>query len=183
MIGSPVDFSFKHLSAVSDTLSDEPNPGARPLKRNSEQKFHSRALRLNNNNITDLIGLMDTISGLLVEPTRLAWLDLSFNDIPHIDPVLTQLRDLRLLYLHGNGICKLSEVAELAMLPCLHTITLHGNPLETEHDYRAHVIAALPHLKTMDFSAVTKQERELASIWQKGRNQRKSTSHSKVNRK
>ncbi|XP_051522341.1 leucine rich repeat containing 51 isoform X2 [Myxocyprinus asiaticus] len=159
MIGSPVDFSFKHLSAVSDTLSDEPNPGARPLKRNSEQKFHSRALRLNNNNITDLIGLMDTISGLLVEPTRLAWLDLSFNDIPHIDPVRT-----------------------LPPVPGSHSASRSTLVVSAWKQYLAHVIATLPHLKTMDFSAVTKQERELASIWQKGRNQRKSTSHSKVNR-
>lgn len=50
--------------------------------------------------------------------------------------VLTQLKELRLLYLHGNRICKLSEVDKLAVLPSLHTITLHGNPIVTEPDYR-----------------------------------------------
>uniref|UniRef100_A0A673FR73 Leucine-rich repeat-containing protein 51 n=1 Tax=Sinocyclocheilus rhinocerous TaxID=307959 RepID=A0A673FR73_9TELE len=117
-------------------LSDEPNPGARPLKRDSEQKILSATLRLNNNFLSDLTGLMDTLSALYAEPTRLAWLDISFNEFQHIHPVLTQLKELRLLYLHGNRICKLSEVDKLAVLPFLHTITLHGNPIVTERDYR-----------------------------------------------
>ncbi|KAK9961770.1 hypothetical protein ABG768_007170 [Culter alburnus] len=180
MFGSPVDFSFKELNTIPDILSDMPNPGARPLKRDSEQKFLSRTLRLSNNFISDFSGLTDTISALFAEPTRLAWLDLSFNEIRHIDPVLTQLKELRLLYLHGNYISKLSEVDKLAVLPSLHTITLHGNPIVTEPDYRAHLIATLPHVKMIDFSAVTKQERQLTSVWQRGRNLRKSTGHSKV---
>lgn len=52
-------------SCVSvDMLSDEPNPGARPLKRDSEQKILSATLRLNNNFLSDLTGLMDTLSAL-----------------------------------------------------------------------------------------------------------------------
>uniref|UniRef100_A0A8C2DW88 Leucine-rich repeat-containing protein 51 n=1 Tax=Cyprinus carpio TaxID=7962 RepID=A0A8C2DW88_CYPCA len=136
MFGSPVDFSFRELNTVSDMLSDEPNPGARPLKRDSEQKILSATLRLNNNFLSDLTGLMDTLSALYAEPTRLAWLDLSFNEFQHIHPVLTELKELRLLYLHGNRICKLSEVDKLAALPFLHTITLHGNPIVTEREYR-----------------------------------------------
>ncbi|XP_016098027.1 leucine-rich repeat-containing protein 51 isoform X1 [Sinocyclocheilus grahami] len=180
MFGSPVDFSFRELNTVSDMLSDEPNPGTRPLKRDSEQKILSATLRLNNNFLSDLTGLMDTLSTLYAEPTRLAWLDISFNEFQHIHPVLTQLKELRLLYLHGNRICKLSEVDKLAVLPFLHTITLHGNPIVTERDYRAHLIGTLPHVKMIDFSAVTKQERELTSVWQRSRNPHKSMSHSKV---
>lgn len=83
-------FSFSlSIPSSSDILSDMPNPGARPLKRDSEQKFLSRTLRLNNNFISDFSGLTDTISALFAEPTRLAWLDLSFNEIRHIDPVCT----------------------------------------------------------------------------------------------
>ncbi|KAK7171425.1 hypothetical protein R3I93_003894 [Phoxinus phoxinus] len=180
MFGSPVDFSFKELNTIPDILSDVPNPGALRLKRDSEQKFLSRTLRLNNNFISDLSGLTDIVSALFVEPNRLAWLDLSFNEIEHINPVLTQLKELRLLYLHGNRICKLSEVDKLTVLPSLNTITLHGNPIVTEPDYRSHLIATLPHVKMIDFSAVTKQERTLTSVWQKSRNPRKSTSQSKV---
>ncbi|XP_043114110.1 leucine rich repeat containing 51 [Puntigrus tetrazona] len=180
MFGSPVDFSFRELNTVSDLLTDKPNPGARPLKRDSEQKIIGTALRLNNNFLSDLTGLMGTLSSLYAEPTRLAWLDLSFNEFQHIHPVLAQLKELRLLYLHGNRICKLSEVDKLAALPFLHTVTLHGNPVVTERDYRAHLIGTLPHVKTIDFSAVTKQERELTSVWQRSRNLRKSIGHSKV---
>ncbi|NP_001070236.1 leucine-rich repeat-containing protein 51 [Danio rerio] len=179
MFGSSVDFSFKEINTISDVLSDVPNSSAHPPKRDSKKKFISMSFRLNNNSIKDLTGLMDTLSALFSEPTRLAWLDLSFNEIKHIDSVLTQLKELRLLYLHGNNIQELSEVDKLAVLPSLHTITLHGNPIVSERDYRAHLIAMLPHVKMIDFSAVTKQERELTSVWQKSKNTHKSTGYSK----
>ncbi|TRY90879.1 hypothetical protein DNTS_021955 [Danionella cerebrum] len=181
MFGSPVDFSFKELNTISDVLSEEANTVARPAKRDSEQKYISHSLRLSNNFIIELRGLMETLTATFSNPARLAWLDLSFNQIQHIDSALTQLKELRLLYLHGNQICKLSEVDKLALLPSLHTITLHGNPMVTEKDYRAHLIATIPHLKMIDFSAVTKQERELTAVWKKSRNPRKSPSHTKSN--
>uniref|UniRef100_A0A8C1N8X0 Leucine-rich repeat-containing protein 51 n=1 Tax=Cyprinus carpio TaxID=7962 RepID=A0A8C1N8X0_CYPCA len=169
-------------SCVSvDMLSDEPNPGARPLKRDSEQKILSATLRLNNNFLSDLTGLMDTLSALYA--THFTTSNLLLTKQHHslsFRQVLTQLKELRLLYLHGNHICKLSEVDKLAALPFLHTITLHGNPIVTEREYRMHLIGTLPHVKMIDFSAVTKQERELTSVWQRSRNPRKSTGHSKV---
>uniref|UniRef100_A0A8C7DJP3 Leucine-rich repeat-containing protein 51 n=1 Tax=Oncorhynchus kisutch TaxID=8019 RepID=A0A8C7DJP3_ONCKI len=159
MYGAPVDLSFKCLNA----LTEEPNQGLRPLKRNAEKKFCSRSLRLNNNIITDLSGFNDMVSAFLSEPSQLAWVDLSFNDISHIDPVLVELKELRVLYLHGNSICNLSEVDKLGALPFLHTLTLH-EPL-CVCVCRGYVIAALPHLKKLDFSAVTRQERIMAQVW------------------
>lgn len=50
--------------------------------------------------------------------------------------VLSELRELRVLYLHGNSIFILSEVDRLAALPHLHTITMHGNVIETNKAYR-----------------------------------------------
>lgn len=50
--------------------------------------------------------------------------------------VLCELRELRVLYLHANAIFIMSEVYVLAALPHLHTITLHGNVIETEQGYR-----------------------------------------------
>ncbi|XP_026867966.2 leucine rich repeat containing 51 isoform X2 [Electrophorus electricus] len=150
----------------------------RPLRKNSKGKFSSRALRLNNNIITELTGLTDILSAVFVEPTCLAWLDLSFNDISHIHPVLTELVELRMLNLHGNSICNLSEVDKLRTLPLLRTITLHGNTIEKERGYRGYVISTLPHLKMMDFNAITKQERVMASIWHKGRKSCESSIHS-----
>ncbi|XP_059187344.1 leucine rich repeat containing 51 isoform X2 [Centropristis striata] len=154
----------------TDTWTEEPSRGLRPVKRNSEMKYISCSLRLNNNNITHLHDLQKTVNHFLVEPSHLAWLDLSFNKISHIDQVLFELHELRMLYLHGNSIFILSEVDRLGVLPHLHTITLHGNPIETNKAYRNRVISALPRLKTMDFSAVTRQERVMAKIWHHSNN-------------
>ncbi|KAM9813105.1 leucine-rich repeat-containing protein 51 isoform 1-T1 [Syngnathus typhle] len=165
MYGAPVDLSFKDISNLEDTQLEEPSKGLRPLKTNSVGKFQSVSLRLNNNNITNLYDLHKTMNHFLAEPSLLAWLDLSFNHITNIDKVLCELLQLRVLYLHGNRIFTLSEVDKLQGLPHLHTITLHGNIIETNKAYRTHVISTLRGLKTMDFSVVTPQERALAQIW------------------
>ncbi|XP_051273996.1 leucine-rich repeat-containing protein 51-like [Dicentrarchus labrax] len=178
MYGPPVDLSFKDISHVTGSLSEVPRSGLRPLKTNSKRKYLSRALRLSNNNIPDLVGLQYTLSHFLAQPLKLGWLDLSCNKITCIDPVLCELRELRVLYLHGNSIWNLSEVDKLGELQCLHTITLHGNAIELHKIYRNHVIAALPQLKTMDFSAVTRAEQVLANVWytdvKRGRNTKES---------
>nr|XP_020475623.1 leucine-rich repeat-containing protein 51-like [Monopterus albus]XP_020475624.1 leucine-rich repeat-containing protein 51-like [Monopterus albus]XP_020475625.1 leucine-rich repeat-containing protein 51-like [Monopterus albus]XP_020475626.1 leucine-rich repeat-containing protein 51-like [Monopterus albus]XP_020475627.1 leucine-rich repeat-containing protein 51-like [Monopterus albus] len=174
MYGAPVDLSFKNICSLADAWAEEPSSGLRPLKKNSEMKYLSRSLRLNNNNITDLPDLPMTVSHFLADPSQLAWLDLSFNKITHIDHVLCELHELRVLYLHGNSICILSEVDRLGALPHLRSITLHGNTIETNKAYRNHVISALPHIKTMDFSAVTQQERVMANIWHRSRNSRRT---------
>ncbi|XP_047465562.1 leucine-rich repeat-containing protein 51-like isoform X2 [Mugil cephalus] len=165
MYGPPVDLSFKGISHVREALSDFPRGGVRPLNLSAERKYLSRAFRLSNNNITDLVGLQDTLERLLAHPSRLGWLDLSFNKLTRIDSVLCELQELRVLYLHGNCICSLSEVDKLGTLQHLHTITLHGNAIETDFHYRNHVVSTLPQLKTMDFSAVTRAERNLADVW------------------
>ncbi|KAF7668919.1 hypothetical protein LDENG_00276170, partial [Lucifuga dentata] len=143
----------------------KPRRCLRPLKKNSENNYLSQCLRLSNNNLSDLTGLQFTINHFLAEPSQLAWLDLSFNKIAHIDPVLCELVELRVLYLHGNMIGNLLEVNRLGMLPYLHTITLHGNDIENKKGYRYHIISVLPHLKTVDFSLVTREERALVNVW------------------
>lgn len=49
---------------------------------------------------------------------------------------LLDFQELRVLYLHGNCIRSLSDVDKLGKLPNLHTITLHGNPIESRQIYR-----------------------------------------------
>ncbi len=175
---SDLIFTVFILFVVSDAWIEEPSSGLRPVKRNSDTKCLSRSLRLSNNNITDLHDLQKAVNHFLAEPSQLAWLDLSFNNISHIDQVskrpplhglfacllprgglaafllsvavrpqcvfiyvlvfqvLCELRELRVLYLHGNSIYILSEVERLGVLPHLHTITLHGNVIETNKAYR-----------------------------------------------
>uniref|UniRef100_A0A8C7YJ78 Leucine-rich repeat-containing protein 51 n=1 Tax=Oryzias sinensis TaxID=183150 RepID=A0A8C7YJ78_9TELE len=174
MFGAPVDLSFKNISQLTDAWTEEPRRSLRPLKKTSENKYLCCSLRLSNNNITDLSDLERTVCHFLAEPPRLAWLDLSFNKITHIDPILCRLHELRVLYLHGNSIRVLSEVDRLGELQHLHSITLHGNPIETNKTYRNHVIFALPQLKSMDFSAVTSQERVLAKMRHRSRTSSKA---------
>ncbi|KAF7219098.1 leucine-rich repeat-containing protein 51 isoform X2 [Nothobranchius furzeri] len=179
MNGAPVDLSFKNISKLTDALMEEPKSSLRPLKRNAEGKYISCSLRLSNNSITDLCDLQKTVSHFLAEPSHLAWLDLSFNQISHIDQALCKMHELRVLYLHGNNIYSLSELDRLGALPHLHSITLQGNPVETNKTYRNRVISALPQLKTVDFSAVTQQERVLAKLWHQG-NSRSKRSEKRV---
>lgn len=79
--------------------------------------------------------------------------------------VLLQYPKLKILYLHANSIEKLSEIDKLAALPELINVTLHGNPIENIRGYRQHIIFMLPHLKTLDFTAITNQDRSDALTW------------------
>ncbi|XP_056298060.1 leucine rich repeat containing 51 [Pseudoliparis swirei] len=175
MFGPPVDLSFRHISSLEDAWPEDPGGALRPLKRNPEKKSASRGLRLNNNDIADLRDLQRTVGHFLSEPSQLAWLDLSFNRLPHVDHVLCELRALRVLYLHGNDIFILSEVDRLGELPHLQTVTLHGNMIATHRNYRNRVVSALPQLKTMDFSAVTPQDRVTATIWRRSSDRRRGS--------
>ncbi|MEQ2292863.1 hypothetical protein AMECASPLE_027167 [Ameca splendens] len=164
MYSPPVDLSFKDLNNVTGAMLEVPRTGLRPLRTNSKNKYLSHSLRISNNNITNLVGLEFVLSHFLAQPSMLGWLDLSFNKITSIDYVLCELKELRILYLHGNDIWNLFEVNKLGKLSHLHTITLHGNVIENTKGYRSHVIWALPHLKSMDFSTVIHQEKVFAKM-------------------
>lgn len=84
-------FSACILFTVSGAWTEEPRTSLRPLKRNSEMKYQSRSLRLSNNDITELHDLQRPVRHFLAEPSLLAWLDLSFNKISHIDQVSSLL--------------------------------------------------------------------------------------------
>ena len=66
---------------------------------------------------------------------------------------------LKILYLHGNNIEKISEIDKLVSLQNLRILTLHGNPIEdSSPNYRPYVLSRLPNLKSFDFSGVTKSD-------------------------
>ncbi|KAG8431499.1 hypothetical protein GDO86_018535 [Hymenochirus boettgeri] len=165
--GPPADFSFKCINSVEDILLEDPRLGPRPLKRCEDGKLLSQAINLSYNTLTDLRGFRDVVDKLLVEPSNLSWIDLSFNDLSAIDSVLTSYRSLCVLNLHGNSISHLSQVDKLAALPNLKSLTLHGNPINGETGYRSYVLSVLPQLKSLDFSLVTKQDRITADTWRR----------------
>ncbi|KAM9170975.1 leucine-rich repeat-containing protein 51 isoform 2-T2 [Pangshura tecta] len=163
----PLDYSFRGISFIQDLLTEEPRPGLKVIKRSAGGKLLTQAVRLNNNTINELTDFASIMEQLLEYPGELSWVDLSFNDLPTIDPVLTTYPNLRALNLHGNSIQSLGEVDKLAVLPRLRTLTLHGNPIEEEKGYRSYVLSALPQLKSFDFSGVTKQDRSTAAFWRR----------------
>ncbi|XP_033063370.1 leucine-rich repeat-containing protein 51 isoform X2 [Trachypithecus francoisi] len=131
----PLDYSFRSIHVIEDLVNEEPRTGLRPLKRSKSGKSLTQSLWLNNNVLNDLRDFNQVASQLLEHPENLAWIDLSFNDLTSIDPVLTTFFNLSVLYLHGNSIQNLGEVNKLAVLPRLRSLTLHGNPMEEEKGY------------------------------------------------
>ncbi|CAK6449018.1 unnamed protein product [Pipistrellus nathusii] len=163
----PLDYSFRNIQVIQDLMSEEPRRGLRPLRRSKSGKLLTQSLWLNNNVLNELRDFHQVISQKLQHPENLAWIDLSFNDLTSIDPVLTTFFNLSVLYLHGNSIQRLGEVNKLAILPRLRSLTLHGNPMEEEKGYRHYVLCTLPRITTFDFSGVTRADRTSAEVWKR----------------
>lgn len=132
------------------------------MEKIEREVYIATAVRLNNNTISDLSNLQQIMSRILVNWSWIAWIDLSFNDISTLDVCFKEFPELRILYLHGNSIETVNQVDKLKQVRHLHTLTLHGNPVEMTENYRYHIISKLPELKSLDFSTVTKQEKNLS---------------------
>lgn len=142
--------------------------------RNLEGFTSLHTLALDNNCITK-------IQNLECLP-NLVWLDLSFNKITKIEGLetLAKLEDLSLcnndieviegldlclalnaLSLGNNKIKELEQVGCLRKLPKLNVLNLDGNPLCTL-DYKNYSVAYLKHLKYLDYSLITSDQKEKA---------------------
>lgn len=152
-----IDFYNTNAKSKAKELLDQEN-----MEKVERDVYIATAIRLNNNTISDLSQLQTIMSKILVNFNWLAWIDLSFNDISTLDISFCEFPELRLIYLHGNSIESINQVDKLKNVRHLHTLTLHGNPVEMTENYRYHIISKLPELKSFDFSAVTKQERNLS---------------------
>ena len=157
---SDLDFFGQKEAAADEAKKEIDMENMEKLER---EVFVATAVRLNNNTISDLSSLQNIMSKILVNWQWLAWIDLSFNDITALDVSFTEFPELRLIYLHGNSIENINQIDKLKKVKHLHTLTLHGNPVEMTENYRYHVLSRLPALKSLDFSAVTKQERNLST--------------------
>ena len=101
------------------------------------------------------------------------WPSLFTAYVPHREfPGKEHPISLQVLYLHGNCIRKLSDVAKLAQLPRLAKLTLHGNPICEAPAYRMFVPAHVPLLKSLDFGPFTKVERDTIASWKRGHDKR-----------
>lgn len=71
-----------------DLLTEEPRPGLKPIKVSTEGRLLTQAVWLNNNTLSDLTDFTATMGKLLEYPEDISWIDLSFNDLSTIDPVV-----------------------------------------------------------------------------------------------
>jgi len=139
----------------------------------TRQRFFVRvvttSVRLNNNLLETVEGLPKSLESALSDPlANIQWLDLSFNMLHTVEPELLRFQSLKTLYLHGNRIKSMPAVERLRKLPSLLFLTLNGNPIEIHKYYRHFTIGALPQLKTLDHTSITRDERVDANVWFKG---------------
>ena len=71
------------------------------------------------------------------------------------------------LYLMGNKIKSLKQVTQLSKCTHLKSLSLHGNPVAERKNYRLEVLHAIPSLKKLDFTCVTKLDRDKVKTWAK----------------
>ncbi|RLN79267.1 hypothetical protein BBJ28_00020039 [Nothophytophthora sp. Chile5] len=160
--------SSAELSASLQASVSQATAGGSP---NASQTTKKRAapvsLRVNNNKLSHLNDMHEALRAVLDRPEALQWLDLSGNALTGIPPeVFAAYPELFTLHLHGNLLGKYADVDALARwLPRLHSLTLHGNPLEEKKHYRNYVIASFPTLQQLNFSAVTPGDRDKAETW------------------
>lgn len=138
-------------------------------KKKKSVKKVCRTLLLNNNEIRTINSLLPTLELVMSVPSKLKWLDLSFNYLTKIEPDVLNFPELKTLYLHGNYIYQLEEVRKLSNLSQLISLTLHGNPIEQIPGYRLYVLGIMysKHgaLKKLDSVVSTRKEQEGAYVW------------------
>lgn len=161
-IALPLDYSFFQIKTPVEILRFPPridSPLALKTPKDAVGKWLTTALKLNKNIVEDLVDLPRVVSTLFPSEQWLTWLDLSCNHLHRVPPELLQLTSLKILYLHGNKIATTRELVKLQALKNLIKLTAHGNPAELEVGYFITMLAALPSLLKLDFTAVSTNER------------------------
>lgn len=126
------------------------------------------AVKLNNNQLDTIVGLPEVLEMAMNDPfTRLMSLDLSFNQLKSVETPLLRFINLKVLYMHGNLITSLQSVDRLKKLPKLISLTLQGNPIQSQKAYRQFILGAVPQIKTLDHTSIAQQEIKDAAVWLK----------------
>ena len=87
-----LDFSFMELTDLEEIQNCEPRAMGTKGKNVKkvdmrDGKYNTKSIKLCNNSIADIKDLPTVLTSILFEPEAVTWLDLSFNDLPHIDGV------------------------------------------------------------------------------------------------
>ncbi|CAH8507871.1 unnamed protein product [Schistosoma curassoni] len=166
-IFQPLDYSFLNIKNVSDLTVCCPRiiPSSNSIiKKDMNEKWVTRTLKINNNQIEDISTLPVVVHELFGDTSSLTWLDISCNNIPSIPNSFSSLKHLKIIYMHGNKIETLQEVIKLRQLPKLTKLTLHGNPIEKEKGYFHTVLSILPNLVTLDFTGISQADKQTAAL-------------------
>lgn len=125
------------------------------------------SLKLSKNALTSLQGMKSSLDKVFEDPTLLQWVDLSANELCEIESTaFACCPNLSSLHLHANQLSKFSDIDHIAKyLTKLRSISMHGNPIEEKKHYRNYIIHSLPSLIQLDFSPITKIDREKAQTW------------------
>jgi hypothetical protein len=154
---------FPRPSSPSKTASNAADQPASP-KRTKKETI--TAIRLANNSIDKVDVIVASISqNPDVDPQKILWMDLSFNNISSIpDDFFSLFPNLKTIQLHANNISKVSEIKKFSKLSNLTSITLFGNPVEEHKHYRNFTLYCNPLLTSFDMSPVIKSERLRVSV-------------------
>lgn len=138
-------------------------------KRKKIVSVYCTSIFLNNNEIRSVLGLRSVLDSVMWDPSRLEWLDISYNYLERIEMEILEFPNLKTLYLHGNYISNLDEVKKLQELPYLQTLTLYGNPIEQVKGYRLFVLGVMYEkyetLKKLDSVLITRKEFDCVIVW------------------
>ncbi|XP_014273185.1 leucine-rich repeat-containing protein 51 [Halyomorpha halys] len=177
---SPADYSFRKIKSLY--MADRARPRSmrigKEVIRGPNDKIVSNSLWLNHNNLESFNGLVAFCNKIFEAPSKIKWLDLSFNGIEEISEEILKFKELQILYLHGNCIDNMLDILKLKTLKNLKTLTLHGCPIETVPFYRQKMVYLLPQVKNLDFVTITPREavapappgaRELLKVYEEGK--------------
>ncbi|CAH8520111.1 unnamed protein product [Heterobilharzia americana] len=134
------------------------------IKKNQNGKWTTQTLKLNNNQIEDITAIPALANEIFNDISSLTWLDVSCNKISSIPNTISNLRCLKIFYVHGNQIRSFQDVLKLKQLPLLSKLTLHGNPIEKEKGYFHVVLSILPRLVTLDFTGISRADQQTAAL-------------------
>ena len=170
--GVPLDLSFQSINNITDFEFEMKSAMESKISKQSPQKGKLlieevvSGLKLNNNDLSNLDGFRDSVLKF-TKSSNLQFLDLSFNKFDEIHDDIASFENLTSLYLTGNDIRSFRDVRKLKSLKKLRSLSLHGCPVTSKKDYKLRILHIFPTLHKLDFTAITRADRDRVSTWAK----------------
>ncbi|XP_019499534.1 PREDICTED: leucine-rich repeat and IQ domain-containing protein 3 [Hipposideros armiger] len=120
--------------------------------KNLQSSISLRICIFSNNFITDIRALQNCI--------KLIKLDLHGNQVKSLPDTKfwSGLKNLKLLYLHDNGIAKLKNICTLSACPSLIALTMFDCPVSLKTGYRHVLVNSIWTLKALDHHVISDEE-------------------------